>query len=188
MKTLMQPDPRDYEIRILWRARAPRVLATPKAFASRELLNLRCNDSIRPPYGGTSPPWRTLQRITRRRAMARDHGVRRNARGSCAPNPARTPRRVGSCSRTRHQTAGAGLPRRRLAVGGHSHTPHNQLRSTSTTRPVYPPGRANTFGIQFAAGRMEPKGCQRHRWVKPRGRNGAGANKSIRRGARTTWR
>jgi hypothetical protein len=24
--------------------------------------------------------------------------------------------------------------------------------------------------IQFAAGRMEPKGCERHRWVKPRGR------------------
>jgi len=27
--------------------------------------------------------------------------------------------------------------------------------------------------IQFAAGRMEPKGCERHRWVKPRDSNGA---------------
>jgi hypothetical protein len=29
---------------------------------------------------------------------------------------------------------------------------------------------AKAFGVQFAAGRMEPKGFERHRWVKPRGR------------------
>src|SRR5262245_11051426 len=35
---------------------------------------------------------------------------------------------------------------------------------------VYPPWWANTFGVQFTAERMEPKGCERHRWVKLRGR------------------